>query len=752
MFGSDLFGADKDYKKMEKQNDVNGLIRLLDDDVYAGSGAEALGNLREESAIRPLERLIEAPARTWEGDINDTAISSALEALGKISGDFASSTCTFALNNYWQTTGQGNATIYAGALRGLGEYGDPEDIHKIVPFLNEDRFDNFHNGHVKFYAALALSNISAIGLTESLINSLENANYSGGSISDESSITIIIQALGKLRDPTAVPTIISLLNHNNAKIRDAAVSDIGNYGDKSAVEPLVQVMKEVDDDYGTKSLLGSEALFQLADYRHKDLILEMLESNSKMKSVLASNILLNWDNEEFSAHLEYAGFKMESAKLRKDIGYLVGKMESNNEEIRTNALKLLIEFNPKTLGKFYNNVLDELVNYIQQRDASDISIFIDALRYLLRHEREKCSDEILTQLTKTKRFLKREGLFLDYRGDDQIMIDMLADVEDKRVFEFITPSLLSDYDWDREKASENLAKLGGTECTKILENQSQAFNVHVLWSQRNIDGLLNILDKKSNLTPPKRWEQKIALKALGHLKKPETIEKVIEFFHNPNGEIRIAASNALSKFSKDIIKEQISLILNQRNKVATITALSFLRENRKKVRDLDNHFLPLLINVLRQGSAIEKMQASALLSQMSNLDSKMELLVEMKIKDNGVAEDLLNCLPPEEVGIHLEKKELFDEANNWYQSHGLLDEAANVRRKKADLHPSKTVIHGNYIDDRDTIVKDSVVNRSNIGSEGKSKAEELREIKALLDEGIIDDDEFMQMKKEIISK
>ena len=59
---------------------------------------------------------------------------------------------------------------------------------------------------------------------------------------------------------------------------------------------------------------------------------------------------------------------------------------------------------------------------------------------------------------------------------------------------------------------------------------------------------------------------------------------------------------------------------------------------------------------------------------------------------------------------------------------------------------------GDYIDDRDTIVKDSVVNRSNIGSESKSKAEELREIKALLDEGIIDASEFLQMKKEILGK
>ena len=34
----------------------------------------------------------------------------------------------------------------------------------------------------------------------------------------------------------------------------------------------------------------------------------------------------------------------------------------------------------------------------------------------------------------------------------------------------------------------------------------------------------------------------------------------------------------------------------------------------------------------------------------------------------------------------------------------------------------------------------------------KDLAEELREAKALLDEGIIDDDEFKQMKKEILGK
>ena len=61
-------------------------------------------------------------------------------------------------------------------------------------------------------------------------------------------------------------------------------------------------------------------------------------------------------------------------------------------------------------------------------------------------------------------------------------------------------------------------------------------------------------------------------------------------------------------------------------------------------------------------------------------------------------------------------------------------------------------VKGDYIDDRDTIVKDSVISRSTIGPGGKSKAEQIKEIKELLDSGAIDDDEFKQMKKEILGK
>ena len=87
-----------------------------------------------------------------------------------------------------------------------------------------------------------------------------------------------------------------------------------------------------------------------------------------------------------------------------------------------------------------------------------------------------------------------------------------------------------------------------------------------------------------------------------------------------------------------------------------------------------------------------------------------------------------------------------------YERIGLREEAARVRKLEAEqgaVKVDQTVVQGDQI--TKTEIKDSVLNRSNIGS-GKSKAEEIKEIKDLLDSGAIDDDEFKQMKKEILGK
>ena len=129
----------------------------------------------------------------------------------------------------------------------------------------------------------------------------------------------------------------------------------------------------------------------------------------------------------------------------------------------------------------------------------------------------------------------------------------------------------------------------------------------------------------------------------------------------------------------------------------------------------------------------------------------------MKQKQITVPQDvdsdypILTTISPAAIGAEFERQEMYDEADKWYNSQGMLKEAADVRRNKADMSASKTEIHGDYVDDRDTIVKDSVINRSNVGG-GSYKMQELKDLTEMKKEGLIDDDEFKQMKKEILGK
>jgi len=50
-----------------------------------------------------------------------------------------------------------------------------------------------------------------------------------------------------------------------------------------------------------------------------------------------------------------------------------------------------------------------------------------------------------------------------------------------------------------------------------------------------------------------------------------------------------------------------------------------------------------------------------------------------------------------------------------------------------------------------TEVKDSILNRSSVGG-GSSKMQELEKLTEMKNKGLIDDDEFKQMKKEILGK
>ena len=120
----------------------------------------------------------------------------------------------------------------------------------------------------------------------------------------------------------------------------------------------------------------------------------------------------------------------------------------------------------------------------------------------------------------------------------------------------------------------------------------------------------------------------------------------------------------------------------------------------------------------------------------NNLNKDIEIIEQKKADDAQDKEE------------HLD----YDGAIAIYEEIGDKKSAKRVRKLKAEqgtVKVDQTVVHGDYVDDRDTIVKDSVINRSNVGG-GKSKTEEIKELKELLDSGAIDKDDYEKMKREII--
>ena len=95
----------------------------------------------------------------------------------------------------------------------------------------------------------------------------------------------------------------------------------------------------------------------------------------------------------------------------------------------------------------------------------------------------------------------------------------------------------------------------------------------------------------------------------------------------------------------------------------------------------------------------------------------------------------------------------YDAAIQIWEKLGEIKEATKTRKLKAEqFKVDQTVVHGDYVDDRDTIIKDSVLNRTNVGASGDDKFAKLDRLAEMKEKGLIDDDEFKQMKKEILGK
>ena len=93
----------------------------------------------------------------------------------------------------------------------------------------------------------------------------------------------------------------------------------------------------------------------------------------------------------------------------------------------------------------------------------------------------------------------------------------------------------------------------------------------------------------------------------------------------------------------------------------------------------------------------------------------------------------------------------YDSAIEIWDSLEDIEEAARVRKLKIEqgaMKVDQTVVQGDQI--TKTEIKDSVLNRSNIGNSDDDKIAKLEKIAEMKEKGLIDDDDYEKMKREIV--
>ena|SRR5215469_802711 len=95
------------------------------------------------------------------------------------------------------------------------------------------------------------------------------------------SSTLLLEALGRLRDPRAVAPLVTALTQKNPHLRQAAATALGLIGDLRAVGPLIDAFRVVSGDTEdvTAWLDAAEALARIGEPAVGPLIAALADEN-----------------------------------------------------------------------------------------------------------------------------------------------------------------------------------------------------------------------------------------------------------------------------------------------------------------------------------------------------------------------------------------------------------------------------------------------------------------------------------------
>lgn len=212
--------------KMGDTRAVEPLLRLLSDrnDYVQGSAVLALGMLGDSRAVAPIIEKLKVPI-TYS---NNIALSAAA-ALGNIKDSAAVPALIQVLKS------RKDEVLLERSIEALGKIGDPRAIDPINEVLENEQTNS---GDIRLAAAEALS---SLGNPDNVLSKLIKDNWWKVSIA-------AAEGLVKIGDPRAVESLISVLGHEDHRVRISACRGLAEIGDQSAIEHLIPLLGDEKED------------------------------------------------------------------------------------------------------------------------------------------------------------------------------------------------------------------------------------------------------------------------------------------------------------------------------------------------------------------------------------------------------------------------------------------------------------------------------------------------------------------------
>lgn len=450
-----------------------------------------------------------------------------------------------------------------------------------------------------------IESMKELGVVEKLIELVKDE--------DDGLSRAAIFALGQMGEKKAVKPLIQVIKNRNFNYV-YAIEALGNIGDKQAIEPLLKIIKKPQKDY--IEITTMYALAKLSDKSAIKPIISKLQKlgqkedlNSKELKVLIQlvKILGSFDDEEVIKSLVDLDMNFENKSLgvmqliSKEVEASLNQILERGNDTLTYLVDQLfkredIQYNDFHFREIRSNALKKLM----ERSDNPLNQLIELFRYsdssLIISALKKLETDIVEPLL---RLLKNTDNF--FRAN---VVTTLGCLNDKRAVKPLTVILLED------------------NCEKIRQNAAKALGN--LGDEDAVDSLVESLKDDDELV------KENAIEALLELGDERVIETMITLLKSENMKIKINIIEKFRRLRDKLVVEPLIAELGDSNthiKHRIINALGHIG---------DKCAVKPIIKELEEGEEQNKVEAIVALGNIGDKQAVLPLIDILKDQDERI--------------------------------------------------------------------------------------------------------------------